>query len=90
VCLCDEREGAAIFDSSRSLLDAVEICFGQGADSVGVNVDIPAVAAAQVQEYHTEARGKAWCTAADGEKESNCGATRVATSVYIFNYSCTR
>lgn len=34
-CLCDEREGAAIFEVSRSLLDAVDIRFGRGTDGVG-------------------------------------------------------
>lgn len=32
-CLCDESDGAAVLDESKSLLDAVVIRFGRGADS---------------------------------------------------------
>ena len=41
-CLCDEREGAVVFDESRSLLDATGIRLGRGtasADAAGVRFE---------------------------------------------------
>lgn len=35
-CLCDERVGAAVFDESKSLLDATGTRFGRGADAAAI------------------------------------------------------